>query len=198
MVGGEAGLPAPIFVWGDNTMKFAGKDLTTKNKKLVKLQRSDGENTQGLDLLVSPLPADFTDQIRAKGAIKVVEAPKKWVTDSTGAVKRDPETKQPLQSQDFDDPEYLQKRHKMVKRMHALALREALKNDPSVTWETTEPASNAPTSEWGTFADAVVEEVFHPETGLTSKEVDHVIDEAGKLALVVASQITEEAALKNF
>lgn len=179
-------------------MKFAGKSLTTKNTTSVKIQRSDGKETTVIDLLVSPLPADFTDQIRAKGAIKSVEAPKDWVKDATGAVKRDPDTKQPLMTQNFDDPGYLQNRHKMLKRMQALAFREALKNDPSITWGSVEPAATAPSGEWETFADAVVLEVFDPEAGMTVKEVDHVIDEAGKLALVVASQITEEAALKNF
>lgn len=179
-------------------MKFGGKTLTVKNKKKISLERCDGNETQVIELTVTPLPFDFLDLLKSRGAFKNVEPPKGYVELKPGVFKRDPVTNAPVVEPNRNDPTYQRESQLQYRRMQALALREALKNDPTVEYECQEPKPDAPPVEWERYADEMVKEVYDLEKGLTQREVDLVIEASAKLSAVEAQNLTEEAALKTF
>lgn len=165
-------------------MKIGGKALVTRNSTKITIVRDNGNEAerQVVELTVSPLPLSFFQIQTNRGIYETFDAPEVPVKMENGVLLRDPlNPSRFAMKPNENDPEYRRKLYATNRRMNAVKFREALKHDPSVEFETQEPAETASPEEWRKYADTLADEI--ESAGFTATEVEYIITTADSQSL---------------
>lgn len=174
-------------------MKVKGTNKLTVSKSLITIYRADSRNVdeesnelttyQKLELIVSPLKIGFYHAIENCFERPVV--PKIVLKDGTGRVITDPLTREPKVVDNDDDPGYQKEAIKYNRRIDALRVRDALRNDTNVEFDEKREISKKAKDENVKIAINLLEEI--EEFEFTEPEVAYILNRSEELNLVVDS-----------
>jgi hypothetical protein len=156
-------------------MKFGGKKLTTRNYVFVTLRKGavGTDEAEEYTFKVAAAPAGWSTRYRKTGLLDYPDPPFKKVKIAGVDFRRKPgQAANADLVPDKNDPTYLQKLYEVNRRVTALRLREALKEDENVEFEAKEPDEDASPEAWAEYADALADSI---EEALTSEEVDAIL-----------------------
>ncbi len=171
------------------SLKIGQKSLTKKNTRTVTFYRGD----ERFDLIVGPMPAKYLERIR-DGVLKRPEPPRKAVEVKPGRFLR--EGNEVVFELDERDPTYQEAFTKFVNLIIAARVDAFLSHDPNVTFDAKRPEkglSEAP-EEWKAYFGALLVELLDTDTGFTSSEIAHILEEGDKTELC----LDIEGARKDF
>jgi hypothetical protein len=136
-------------------MQIDGQPAAGKYATTVRLPRPTGD---GPILILSPLPLGFSRRLR-EHAIMAPQPPLRVARDAQGRPLRQANG-QPVVQADETDDEYLLERELYHQRIAVLSVVEALRNDPSVRFET---VIGDTTPDWRPAADRIFAELEEAE-----------------------------------
>ncbi|MDB4439813.1 hypothetical protein N9153_02695 [Planctomicrobium sp.] len=171
-------------------MKLSGQNIETVTVQPFSLRRPHGDD---LNFQISPLPLSFQSSLRKHGIVTPI-APLKITRDSTGKPLRDSNCLA-ITHADQSDSSYLEGLELYHQRVAVLAIVEALRNDPSISFEAAiPPEQNTSGDSWMVFADTIFEEF--EKAGFTSGDLISFCDEICKLSNMLDHHLQE--AQRNF
>lgn len=171
------------------SLKIGQRSLTTKNTRTVTFYRG----TERFDLTVGPMPAKYLERVRDT-VLKRPEPPRKPVEVKPGRFLR--EGNEVVFETDEKDPVYQEAFAKFINLLIAARVDAFLSHDPNVTFDAKRPEkglSEAP-EEWKAYFEALLVELLDTDTGFTSSEIAHILEEGDKTEL----RLDIEGALKDF
>lgn len=160
------------------SLKIGQKQLTKKNTRTVTFYRGEDR----FDLTVGPMPAKYLERVRDT-VLKRPEPPRKAVEVKPGKFLR--EGNEVVFEIDEKDPAYQAAFGKFINLLIAARADAFLAHDPNVTFEAQRPEkglSEAP-EEWKAYFEALMVELLDPDTGFTSSEIAHILEEGDKTEL---------------
>jgi len=174
-------------------MKVNGTEKLTVSKSLITIYRADSNNVdsesnelttyQKLELVVSPLRIGFYHTIDSCFDRPVI--PKIPLKDAGGKIVVDPLTREPKIVDDEDDADYRKAAIKYNRRIDALRVRDALRNDVNVEFDENRPVSKKTKEENDEIASGLLKEIEAFE--FTEEEVAHILNRSEELTLIVDS-----------
>jgi hypothetical protein len=170
-------------------LKIGQKSLTKKNTRTVTFYRGD----ERFDLTVGPMPAKYLERVRDT-VLKRPEPPRKAVEVKPGRFLR--EGNEVVFETDEKDPVYQAEFSKFVNLIIAARVDAFLAHDPNITFEAKRPdkgLSEVP-EEWKAYFEALMLELLDSDTGFTSSEIGHILEEGDKTELC----LDIEGSLKTF
>ncbi len=166
-------------------MKISGQSLELNFVQPFSLPRPDGST---LSFQLSPLPLGFQANLR-KRRVASPRPPIKVSRDSSGKPVRDASGLAVTQA-DFTDSRYLEESELYHQRVAVLAIVEALRNDPEVTFDASPPTTiESASTAWGNFADAIFGEL--EQAGLSAGDLIAFCDEICRISNMLDQHIRE-------
>lgn len=173
-------------------MKHKGRKLTGLNRGVVTITRQDGSGEpETISLTIAPLEAGWHQLMRSRGIGDFPEPPTRPLRDGDKLVVN-PHTGNVDYYQDNEDPEYTRLLHKFSRRFFAMKLKNHLRTDPDIAFESVEPKEKKDAEGWTKHAEEVAAEI--DEFGLTDQEVQKISEYGNALSM----SIDPDAGLKDF
>jgi len=170
-------------------LKIGQKSLTKKNTRTVTFYRGEDR----FDITVGPMPAKYLERVR-DCVLKRPEPPRKPVEIKPGRFLR--EGNEVVFETDENDPTYQEELKKFINLMLVARVDAFISYDQNVTFDSQRPdksLSEAP-QEWKSYFESLMEELLDPDTGFTSSEISHILDEGDKTELC----LDVEGSIKTF
>lgn len=157
-------------------MKLNGKQLNAVKSKTLQVKLGGEE----VGLVLKAIPPGFTEKMKLLGVYTFPERPKRQKMIGAAIVKDRHGV--PVEVDDKGTPAweaYEKGVTVAVNRSMALTLAIGLR-DSLLQFDAVAPTTDT-TDEWCKYADALVSELNHPETGLTDAEQSYLIEQINQL-----------------
>ena len=168
-------------------MKVGGKSSLVRNSKPVTFKLADGTE---MAVLLTAVPLGWREKIARIKTFALPDVPREVLKTANGKVQRG-EDGLAVTVENENDPEYLAKLAQIGLRLKAVRVREMLRYDPTVEFESVQPEGED-ADKWASFADSLIHEFT--EFGLTEGEMTWLEGLGDKLAV----RIDMDEARKSF
>lgn len=146
-------------------MRLGEKATIGKRVVLATLERGDDK----YPLIIVAPRISFYAMANSHGITLKDQPPMRPLMDDKGVIVRHPVTKEAQFYPDSDDPAYRDKFAVAARRLAAMKLREVLREDPNVNFDTVQPSETEDDAVWQAYADALLKEI--EECGITEREM---------------------------
>lgn len=168
-------------------MKVGGKSSLVRNSKPVTFKLADETE---MVVLLTAVPLGWREKIARIKTFALPDVPREVLKTANGKVQRG-EDGLAVTVENENDPEYRAKLAQIGLRLKAVRVREMLRYDPTVEFESVQPEGDD-ADKWASFADSLIQEFT--EFGMTDSELSHIEFLGDKLSV----RIDIEEARKSF